>query len=152
MDILQASSASVPTPFSVTQLGEIGLTGTMAGTRTTMLRLLLLSLSHWPTSSTGQLVPTPNRAAVPIAAAAAAAAAPATCITLVGGCDGGGAYDAALQQAIARFVPTLVYGGAGASRNIISTFADGVAIANVTYSCRGGQVPPALTGQTIRDR
>ncbi len=69
-----------------------------------------------------------------------------TCSTLAGGCDGGKAGQAALQNAISAFQEDLVYGGLD---NIVfsSAGSDGV-LAQVAYSCRDGSVPPGLTGES----
>ncbi len=72
----------------------------------------------------------------------------AQCNTLAGGCDKGRAGQAALQNAVSAFEDGLVYGG-GDAIVFSSSVANGV-LAQISYLCEDGSVPPQLTGEGIR--
>ncbi len=73
------------------------------------------------------------------------------CITLAGGCDTGKAGQAALQKATIQFGDGQVYGGPEAEAIVFSTSATDDALAQISYSCNDGSVPPALAGGAIRE-
>lgn len=74
-----------------------------------------------------------------------------TCVTISGGCDLGGAGDAALQAAIQRFDPGLFYGG-GDDAKIISTALVNEVLAEIGYECDAstGAIPPKEAGLNVQ--
>ena len=71
-----------------------------------------------------------------------------TCRTLPNGCDKGQTHRNALFQALARFDATQFYGGFG-DNIIFASALDNGALAQISYSCMDGTVPPTLDGATI---
>ncbi len=87
--------------------------------------------------------------AVPLVFRAQCQAQAAGCASLAGGCDGGKVGQTALQKAISAFQADLAYGGGLDTVVFSSASLDGV-LAQVSYSCRDGSVPPQLTGDVIQ--
>jgi len=70
------------------------------------------------------------------------------CVTVPAGCDAGTAHEETLQKAIQRFSPNAVYGGR------VGVFASSISqtgtLAQISYSCTDGSVPPPLLGSTAQ--
>jgi hypothetical protein len=78
----------------------------------------------------------------------AAVAQQVQCNTLPDGCDAGAAYQAVVEDAIARFEPTRTYGN---QLDIFSTALDGGVLAQISYACQDGtSPPPLLSGSAAR--
>ncbi|EPS45732.1 hypothetical protein H072_196 [Dactylellina haptotyla CBS 200.50] len=71
------------------------------------------------------------------------------CATVADGCDAGGANEAAVASAIARFQDGLVYGGGDI---VLSSAFSGDNLAMITYMCQDGGSPPKLEGSFIRSQ
>ncbi|KAK6522472.1 hypothetical protein TWF281_003033 [Arthrobotrys megalospora] len=71
------------------------------------------------------------------------------CVTVADGCDAGGANEAAVASAIARFQDGLVYGGGDI---VLSSALSGDTLAMITYMCNDGSAPPKLEGSFIRSQ
>lgn len=73
------------------------------------------------------------------------------CNSLAGGCDNGTAHNAALRSAIANFEIGKVYGGGDVPILFSSSLdVDGTSLAQISYSCLDGSVPPTLAGSSIQ--
>lgn len=73
------------------------------------------------------------------------------CITLEGGCDQGRAYEFAVRAAIGRFDGGLLYGDDG-EPVIFSTYLLDGTLAQISYTCREGSIPPPLYGFVIQSQ
>jgi hypothetical protein len=74
------------------------------------------------------------------------------CSSLAGGCNGAGkTREFAIRTAIERFEAKKVYGGEN-TPILFSSFLDGDFLAQISYSCSDGLVPPALTGSSMQSR
>src|SRR2546421_9847019 len=71
------------------------------------------------------------------------------CASLAGGCDRGGTHESTLRSAIARFEVGRIYGG-GDVPILFSSSLDAETLAQISYSCSDGSVPPALVGSSVR--
>ncbi|KAF3244464.1 hypothetical protein TWF192_007758 [Orbilia oligospora] len=71
------------------------------------------------------------------------------CVTVADGCDAGGANEAAVASAIARFQDGLVYGGGDI---VLSSALSGDTLAMITYMCEDESAPPMLEGSFIRSQ
>jgi hypothetical protein len=73
----------------------------------------------------------------------------AQCVTLQGGCDQGVKGATALKDAISVFEPGFLYGG-GASTTVFSSSVFNDTLAQISYSCLDGSVPPPADGSSIQ--
>ncbi|KAK0622800.1 hypothetical protein B0T14DRAFT_601476 [Immersiella caudata] len=71
------------------------------------------------------------------------------CATVPEGCDAGPAYEETLQRAIQRFSTNSVYGGRPGV--FASSISQTGTLAQISYSCNDGSVPPPLLGSTAQD-
>ncbi|KAK6540872.1 hypothetical protein TWF694_008255 [Orbilia ellipsospora] len=71
------------------------------------------------------------------------------CVTMSDGCDAGGANEAALTSAIAKFQDGIVYGGGDI---VLSSALNGNTLAMITYMCTDNFAPPKLEGSYIRSQ
>jgi hypothetical protein len=70
------------------------------------------------------------------------------CASLPGGCDSGNTFEPALYKAIQRFEGNKLYGGGKEPIVFASALVDG-ALAQVSYSCIDGSIPPKMDGASI---